>query len=65
MPARGFLMKIETAVGDFDGYLMWFAQGRIVAQLILLGPAGQVDLENVIPLAQLIDKRIRENSPSP
>ena len=61
----GFLMKIETAVGDFDGYLMWFAQGRIVAQLILLGPAGQVDLENVIPLAQLIDKRIRENSPSP
>ncbi len=61
--AVGLLMKIETAIGDLDSYFLWFAQGRISAQLIVLGPTDQVALEDIFLLAQLMDERIVHESP--
>ena len=61
--AAGFFMRIETAIADFDGYLLFFAQGRVSAQLLVTGPADQIALADIIPLAQLMADRIQENSP--
>jgi len=59
----GFVMRIQTALIDFDAYMLWFARGRIAAQLIATGPPGQVHLDDVARIARLIDQRIRENAP--
>ena len=59
----GILMKTRTGTIDLDFYLLWFAQGRIAAQLIATGPAGQVHLDDVATIARLMDQRIRENAP--
>lgn len=59
----GFVMRIQTALIDFDAYMLWFAQGRIAAQLIATGPPGQVHLDDVTRIARLIDQRIRDNAP--
>ena len=61
--AAGFLMKIETALADFDAFLLFFAQGRVNAFLLATGPAGEVALEDVTGLAELIGERIVEHSP--
>ena len=59
----GFVMRIQTATINLDSYMLWFAQGRIAAQLIAMGPPGQVHLNDVARIARLIDQRIRENAP--
>ena len=61
--AAGFLMTMKTEIGDFDAYLLFFARGRIAANLFVMGLGDQVHLEDVILLAQLLDARIQENSP--
>ena len=61
----GVLIKIETGIGDFDFYMLFLARGRVATLVGVVGAADRVALEDVIPLAQLIDKRIQENSPSP
>jgi hypothetical protein len=60
----GFLMKkVETAIGDFNTYFIWLAQGRIGAQMLVMGPAGHVALEDVLPFVELMNERIVEQSP--
>ena len=59
----GFVMRIQTALIDFDAYMLWFTRGRIAAQLIATGPPGQVHLDDVARIARLIDQRIRDNAP--
>ncbi len=56
----GFLMKAQTAAINLDVYMLWFAQGRIAAQLIAGGPRGQVHSDDVARIARLIDQRIIE-----
>ena len=59
----GFLMRIETPSIDLDSYMLWFTQGRVAAQLIAVGPPGQVHLDDVAEIARLMDRRIQENAP--
>ena len=59
----GILMTTQTGTIDLEFYLLWFAQGRVAAQLIAAGPAGQVQLDDVARIARLIDQRIRANAP--
>lgn len=61
--AAGFVMKIPTEGIDFEGYLVSFARGRVSAELFVLGPADLVLPEDVASLADLIDRKIQENSP--
>ena len=61
--AAGFLMTIETADVGFVGYLLFFAKGRIGAKVFVFGPGGGVALEDVVPLAQLVEERIAKGSP--
>ena len=56
----GFLMRVQTPPINLDVYMMWFAQGRIAAQLIAGGPRGQVHSDDVARIARLIDQRIIE-----
>ena len=59
----GFLMRVQTAAIDLDSIMLWFTQGRVAAQLIAVGPPGQVHLDDVARIARLMDQRIRENAP--
>ena len=61
----GIVMKTRATTFEFDFYMLWFARGRIAAQLIAMGPAGQVHLDDVARIARLMDQRIRENAPTP
>ncbi len=61
--AAGWLVKIETAVVDFDMYILILAQGRVSAQVMAMGPSGKIALEDVIPLARLMDQRIQSQVP--
>ena len=56
----GFLMRVQTPPINLDVYMMWFAHGRIAAQLIAGGPRGQVHSDDVARIALLIDQRIIE-----
>jgi len=58
--AAGFVMRVQTAAINLDVYMLWFAQGRIAAQLIAGGPRGQVHLDDLARIARLIDQRIIE-----
>ena len=40
-PTAGFLMRVQTPPINLDVYMIWFAQGRIAAQLIAGGPAAR------------------------
>ena len=53
-------MRVQTPPINLDVYMMWFAQGRIAAQLIAGGPRGQVHSDDVARIARLIDQRIIE-----
>ena len=59
----GFLMRLQTPLIDLDSYMLWFAQGRIAAQVIVVGLPGQIHLDDVTRIALIIDQRIRENAP--
>ena len=59
----GFLMKTETAVGDFDAHMVFFAVGRISVQIIAMGPAGNLDLKDTLYLVRLVEEKVIENSP--
>ncbi len=56
----GFLMRVQSAAINLDVYMLWFAQGRIAAQLIAGGLRGQIHLDDVARIARLIDQRIIE-----
>lgn len=58
----GFLMTVTTEVGDFDIHLIYVAQGRIRAELVVFGGGGLVSLDDTVPLAELIVRRIIDNS---
>ena len=60
-----FLIKLKTEAFSLDFYGLFFVQGRVIAELMAVGPPGKLALEDVVHLAQLIDQRIQENSPSP
>ena len=57
------MISIQEAAIDLDAYWLWFAQGRIATQLIAMGPRGQVHLDDIAKIAQLMDQRIRANAP--
>jgi hypothetical protein len=57
------MISIQEAAIDLDAYWLWFAQGRIATQLIAMGPPGQVHLDDIARIAQLMDQRIRANAP--
>ncbi len=59
----GFLMNIDAGFAGFDVYMLVFANGRVAVELLAVGPGGQVVLEDVVSLAELIDRRIQVNSP--
>ena len=61
--SAGFVMRVQTVLIDLDAYMLWFTQGRIAAQVIAVGPPGQVHLEDLARIARLMDQRIRENAP--
>ena len=61
--AAGFLMKLGTDVGDLDLFFLLFARGRVNGEVLIIGPADQVDLADILPLAQLVDGRILQNLP--
>ena len=61
--AAGFLMKLETPIADFDAHMLFFARGPIAAQIVVMGPAGEVFMEDTIPVAKLIDERIIATQP--
>ena len=62
--AVGFLLDIETAeVVPLDAQVIFIARGRIVAQVTFLGLDLSVLTEDTVPLAELIDQLILENSP--
>ena len=57
----GFLIEFEIAGSDFQGHFVFFAQGRILSQLLIIGPA--VALEDTVALARFMEARIRDNTP--
>ena len=55
-------MTVTTEVGDFDIHLIYVARGRIRAELVVFGGGGLVSLDDTVPLAELIVRRIIDNS---
>ena len=56
-------IDITTEQGNVEAYVVYFARGRVGAQLLVVGPAGHLSVEDVVPLARLFDQRVRENQP--
>jgi hypothetical protein len=56
-------MKIDTAVIDLEAYMLFFSRGRVIATVMVMGPAGKIALEDVADLAQLVNERIVQFSP--
>ena len=61
--STGYLMSTTAADGGLDGHLILIVEGRVFSTVTVVGPAGQVEIEDVLSLAQLILGRIRNNSP--
>ena len=59
--SAGFLIEFEIADEPFQGHFVYFAQGQILSQLLLVGPA--VALEDTVALARSMEARIRDNTP--
>ena len=60
----GFSLDIDTGEDiPLDAHVIFFARGRIVAQVTFLGLDLNVLPEDTIPLAELIDELITTNSP--
>jgi hypothetical protein len=59
----GLSMKIDTAVIDLEAYMLFFSRGRVIATVMVMGPAGKIALEDVADLAQLVNERIVQFSP--
>jgi hypothetical protein len=57
------LLHMKTAIADLEGHLVYFARGTIRAQFVVFGLAGNLRMEDVIPLAQLFDQRIQTAAP--
>ena len=57
----GFLVEFEIGEDAFQEYFVFFAQGQILGQLLLIGP--EVALEDTVALARLMEARIRDNTP--
>ena len=58
-----FGIRIETSAGTLDGVILFFARGRVNATLLALGAPALVDGDDVAAIGQIIDQRIRANSP--
>ena len=61
--SAGFKFNIGTVIGSLDLYLLFFAEGRISVQISVLGPAGQLQLEDISPLVQTVEERVTAGSP--
>ena len=57
----GWLLKITTAEGQFEGVWIFFSQSSVGGVITATGAEGQVSLEDMLPLAELMADRIREN----
>jgi len=57
----GFLVEIETPAGGVQGHMVFYSQGRLFGQLVVIGPA--VALEDTVALARLMEAGMRTNSP--
>ncbi len=60
--SAGFLVKIETEQVDIEGHMVYFAGGRVAAEVFFFGPSGKISVADTLPLVKLIDQRIKENS---
>lgn len=60
--SAGFVMNSTTEFGDLVTYWLFFANGRIASQVVLVGPVTKVDLQQVVRLARLIEARVQRNS---
>ena len=54
-------MEIETPAGAVQGHMVFYSQGRLFGQLVLIGPA--VALEDTVALARLMEAGMRTKSP--
>lgn len=61
--AVGFLLKMGTPIGNVDAIIIVFVQGRVTGQVLVLGPPGQVILDDVASLAELIVGRVQAGTP--
>jgi hypothetical protein len=59
----GIRIDVMSSTVEREVYLLFTTRGRIGAQLLVQGAPGQLELTEVIRLAQLIDDRIMANSP--
>ena len=57
-----FEMQIKAAV-DLDGLVVVFARGRVTSIILAFGPSLLVGKDDLVTLAQLIDKEVTKNSP--
>jgi TPR repeat protein len=62
--SEAWRVRIETAVIDFDMYLLVFAQGRLAGAVVTGGPSGQLALQDLTPLVQLMHLRVESQAPS-
>ncbi|MFP8874212.1 MAG: hypothetical protein VCB42_06740 [Myxococcota bacterium] len=56
-------MKIDTAVIDLEAYMLFYSRGRVIATVMVMGPADKVALEDITDLAQFVNERIVQFSP--
>jgi hypothetical protein len=60
----GLAMNVKTASGNFDAHVVVFARGRIIVQMVLVGPEGQVLPQDTVSVSGLILDKVINNSPA-
>ena len=61
--STAMLMRIETAFGNFDSFILFFAQGTVSGRLVFVGPQNGISLEDLFGPAKLLAARIRDKAP--
>ena len=56
-------LHMKTAVADLDGHMVYFVRDRVRAQFVVFGLAGELSVDDTLPLAKLFDQRIQDNKP--
>gem|GEM_PF-7029043 len=60
----GLAMNVKTASGNFDAHVVVFSRGRVMVQIVLVGPEGEVKSEDTINLVKFVEEKVVKNSPA-
>ena len=61
--SAALMVRMETPAGKIEAHTVHVSRAQVRAQLLVVGPAGKVFLDDVVALAQLLDQRIRDGLP--